>query len=961
MIRLNDSLITGFIDRNKNSSEEYQPRLLVNDNLTERKFLNQIIHELKMCDEFYFSVAFITNSGIAALFNSLRELEERGIKGKIVTSQYLNFTEPKALERLLKFSNLEVRIVTEENLHAKGYIFKKNDKYTIIIGSSNWTQNALSVNKEWNLKISSMNNGVIVHNTLEEFNKMYDNASMVTQEWIDEYKKLYQAAKLSRMVKNDQDNNLMNSELRKIQPNKMQKEALLNLNKLRSEGKNKALLVSATGTGKTYLSAFDARNHQPKRLLFVVHRETILKAAIKTYRNIFGSEKTMGLLSGNSKETNVDFVFSTVQTLSKEKNLSSFAPNHFDYIVIDEVHHSTSNTYQRIIEYFKPKFFLGMSATPERMDGCNVFEIFDYNIAYEIRLKRALEENMLIPFHYYGISDIEINGEILSDKAAFRNLVSNERVEKIISASQLYGCDHGRIKGLIFCSKVEEAETLSLEFNRLGYKTIALSGSDNEGKRDEAIKKLEENNLEEVTLDYIFTVDIFNEGVDIPSINQIIMLRPTQSATVFVQQLGRGLRKSSDKEYLTVIDFIGNYANNYLVPIALYGDNSYNKDNIRKLISGGSAAIPGASTINFDTISKQRIFDAIDGENISQKKYLKKDYELLKFKLGKVPTMMDFVYHGSRDPYTYVEYAGSYFKFIIEFENEIKSQLSGKEQKLLEFFSKEVCNGRRIEEVVLMIGLISKGKLTLREFLNSMKEKFQYEPSEATIKSVISYLNGNFITKVSFDKYEIKENIVLRNDTFFLSDYMKELITNNSDFLYYLIDMLNYAYHRFSQFFAFDKYKDGFKLYEKYSRKDVCRILNWEKNEEAVIMGYKIKYNTCPIFVNYKKEENIDVSTKYEDCFINRYQFSWMTRSQKDLNSSDVISIKNYNSELRISLFIKKSNNEGNDFYYMGDLEPIDCIATTIENNSGQSLPIVNIIYNLKNPVEENIYDYITK
>lgn len=957
MNRLNDSLITGFIDKNKNSSEEYQPRLLVNDNLNEKKVLSQIIHELKTCEEFYFSVAFITNSGIAVLFNTLKELEERGIKGKILTSQYLNFTEPRALERLLRFSNLEVCIVTEENLHAKGYIFKKNDKYTIIIGSSNWTQNALSVNKEWNLKISSMENGVIVYNTLEEFNRMYDNASKVTQEWINEYKKLYQTAKLSRMALINRDNN---SEIRKIEPNKMQNEALLNLNKLRSEGKNKALLVSATGTGKTYLSAFDAKNYNPRRLLFVVHRENILKAAIKTYKNIFGSEKTIGLLSGNSKETNTDFVFSTVQTLSKETNMSCFAVDHFDYIVIDEVHHSTSNTYQRIIEYFKPKFFLGMSATPERMDGCNVFEIFDYNIAYEIRLKRALEENMLTPFHYYGISDIEINGEILSDKTAFKNLVSNERVEKIISASQLYGCDHGRVKGLIFCSKVEEAEALSVEFNRLGYETIALSGSDNEEKRDEAIKKLEKNNLDEVTLDYIFTVDIFNEGVDIPSINQIIMLRPTQSATIFVQQLGRGLRKSPDKEYLTVIDFIGNYASNYLVPIALYGDNSYNKDNIRKLISSGSASIPGASTINFDSISKQRIFEAIDGENISQKKYLKKDYELLKFKLGKVPNMMDFVYHGSRDPYTYVEYSGSYFRFIAEFENHIESQLSGKEEKLLEFYSKEVCNGKRIEEVVLMQELTSKEELTLNEFINIIKEKYQYEPSEATIKSVISYLNGNFITKASFDKYEIKENIVFENDTFFLSDYMKELIINNSAFLFYLKDMLIYAYHKFSQSFSLDKYKNGFSVYEKYSRKDVCRILNWEKNEEAVIMGYKIKYDTCPIFVNYKKAENIDESTKYEDCFINKYQFSWMTRSRVKSDSNEVIRIKDYKNGLRIPLFIKKSNNEGNDFYYMGDLEPIKFIDSTIKNNLGQQLSIVNIIYNLKNPVEENIYEYIT-
>jgi len=943
------SLITGFINAEQTSSEEYQPNLLVNDFKAEKKVLSHIIRELKACDEFYFSVAFITNSGIAALFNALQEVKEKNIKGKVITSQYLNFTEPRALNRLIKFSNLDVRISTKENLHIKGYIFRKNDKYTIIVGSSNWTQNALSVNQEWNLKVSSMNQGALTYQILNEFNKIFHASSPVTSEWIEKYESIYKEFKKAKVsVKND------DFVLRDIEPNKMQKEALFQLGQLRDKGKNKALIVSATGTGKTYLSAFDARKYKPKRLLFIVHRGNILKSAMKAYRNIFGTSKTLGLFSGNAKETEADFLFATVQTLSKNENLMQFESKCFDYIIIDEVHHSTSNTYQKIINYFQPKFFLGMSATPERMDGCNIFEIFDYNIAYEIRLNKALEEKILSPFHYYGISDLQINGELISDKTKFNQLVCAERVDKVIEASKLYNCDHGKVKGLIFCSRVEEADILSQEFNKRGYKTVSLSGKSNECEREEAMKSLEDEKL-----DYIFTVDIFNEGVDIPSVNQIIMLRPTQSATIFIQQLGRGLRKTEGKEYLTVIDFIGNYENNYLIPIAIYGENSYNKDTLRKLISGGSANIPGASTINFDYITKQRIFESIDNENMSKKAYLKKDYDLLKYKLGKNPSMMDFIEHGSRDPYTYVEYANSYFSFIRNIEGDLKDKINEIELKNLEFFSKEICNGKRIEEIIILRNLIVNKKIKVQEVVNEMKEKYRFIPSNETMQSAISCLNGKFILQAAFNKFKLTDNIVFQNNDICLSGHMEKMLQNHT-FFEFLKDAIEYGYYKFTTSFNKEKYINGFILYEKYSRKDVARILNWNKNEEGTMFGYSIKNNTCPIFVNYKKEDNIDESTKYEDHFINKNQFSWMTRSKVNLNSKEVVAIKGYKSNgLKMLLFIKKSNNEGNDFYYMGDIEPIDFVQKTIKNNDGKELPIVNIKYNMKNPVEDNIYNYI--
>jgi superfamily II DNA or RNA helicase len=415
----------------------------------------------------------------------------------------------------------------------------------------------------------------------------------------------------------------------KVQPNKMQVDALRNIDALRKEGKDKALLISATGTGKTYLSAFDVKAYQPKRFLFIVHRSNIVKAAIRTYKEVFGTSKTYGTYSGDSKELDNDFIFSTIQTLSIQKNLEQFSPEQFDYIVIDETHMAGAESYQRVIKYFKPKFLLGMTATPERTDGLDVFKLFNYNIAYEIRLHKALEMQMVSPFHYYGVTDILMDGEVAIEAKDFNKLASKERVKHIIEKANFYGTDNGVLRGLVFCSSVDECKILSKSFNQLGFKTLALSGENSENERTMAINKLESEYLNE-KLDYIFTYDIFNEGIDIPKVNQVILLRPTQSAIVFVQQLGRGIRKIESKDYLTVIDFIGNYKNNYLVPIALYGDNSYNKDTLRKLISGKSSFIPGSSTINFDEITKAKIFESINTANMQQKKDLIKDYRLLK-------------------------------------------------------------------------------------------------------------------------------------------------------------------------------------------------------------------------------------------------------------------------------------------------------------------------------------------
>lgn len=966
MAELNDefynNIKAGFIEKSIDSSGEYIPRLLTNERSAGVKVLSSIIAELNSCEEFWFSVAFLTNGGLQSLLNTFKELQNQKIKGKILVSQYLNFTQPEALKRLLKFKNIELRINTNDNFHSKGYLFKKGEYYNLIVGSSNLTATALSTNKELNLKVSAKIDSYIIQKALLEFGNDFKGSSIVDEAFIDQYETEYENGKKFQaeyLFKQIEINPLGT---KKISPNLMQIEALSNLKKIRNEGKNKALLISATGTGKTFLSAFDAQEFKPNKLLFVVHRANIAEAALKTFKQVFGFNKEMGFYSGGRKEQDKDFIFSTIQTISRTEHLEVFSPDHFDYIIIDESHRAGADSYQKIVKYFKPKFLLGMTATPERTDGLDIFSLYDHNIAYEIRLQKALEIDILSPFHYFGVTDLSINGQQIEEKAEFNLLTSQERVDRIIENSLFYNCDDGNIRGLVFCSKVEEAKSLSEQFVKRGFKSIALSGESSDEQRNAAIDRLESDDPAD-KLDYIFTVDIFNEGIDIPRVNQVIMLRPTQSAIIFVQQLGRGLRKAEGKEYLTVIDFIGNYSNNFLIPIALFGDTSYNKDNLRKLIAGGSNQIPGTSTINFDKIAKEKIYAAIDQSNFSLKKDLVKDYDLLKYKIGYSPMMMDFMHHGSRDPILFAEYSGSYFQFVSSIESNLSGVLNLDQLAILKLYSTEVNNAKRVEESELLHILITKGKVKIGEFIELIYGKYGFVISIEKVVSVISNLNFYFINKRNTIKGLGSNDLVnFADGVIAISEYFKDQLSNPT-FQSYLLDSVYYGITRFDQTFDLDKYIDGFLIHHKYSRKDICRILNWEKNEESTMYGYSIKYNTCPIFVNYHKDENIAASTKFEDKFINNSYFQWFSKPRRNIESKDVSAIKNHNNELRLSLFIKKSNGEGSDFYYMGDVKPVQesFEETTILDDHGKSVSVVKVIFKLNQPVEDSLYDYLTK
>ena len=623
---------------------------IYNNHLEVKKVLSTLEKELELCDEFIFSVAFISESGLTSLLQTLKNLEERNIRGKILTTDYLYFNTPKVLDKLATFKNIELRMYASSKdnhgFHTKGYLFKKKDSWNILLGSSNLTSAALTINKEWNTFVEEDNQ--LCSSILEEFHTLWNMS--------EDYSNVKDKYKVEFLNNKQQTPKTIDNITDEISPNEMQQSFIENFKKLREQD-NRGLLVSATGTGKTFAAAFAMKNINAKRILFIVHREQIARQALETFKIIFGNSRTYGLLTGKNKNIEADFVFATIQTISKSDVFRSFSKDCFDEIIIDEVHRAGAKSYLTIIDYFEPTFYLGMTASPDRTDSFNIYELFNNNIVYEVRLKEAMENNLLCPFHYFGISDLIIDGETLDELSDFTRLTSDKRVDHIIDKINYYGYSGDRVKGLVFCSSKREAQILSDAFNSRGFRTTSLTGEDGQEKREKEIEKLIADSGD--ILDYIFTVDIFNEGIDIPEVNQVVMLRPTQSAIIFIQQLGRGLRKNKDKDFVVIIDFIANYKNNFLIPIALSGDRTYDKDTARKFLSQGNRYLPGMSTIHFDNISKQRIYSAIDNVKLNTWLFISDEYNKLKNKLGRIPTYYDFENYDTLDIKKIFEVAGS--------------------------------------------------------------------------------------------------------------------------------------------------------------------------------------------------------------------------------------------------------------------------------------------------------------
>lgn len=942
-------------------------------------------NELSKCQEFIISVAFISRSGLAPLKQTLLELEKRGVPGKILTTDYLTFTEPSALKALSKYKNVELKIFRcDKNIkgfHTKGYLFYKTNKdngkiVNITIGSSNLTGNALAINKEWNTSFTVEENAELLSNVIEDFNQLWKspNAFTVNEQILDEYALVYNEQKrVNREILQKRlelqkataisDSKVISTEQILLQPNSMQLEFVQKLNEIRAMGEHRALLISATGTGKTYAAAFALREINPKRALFIVHREQILRKAIESFQNVFGETKSFGLYSGTSHEIDRDFVFATMQTMAT--HYEDFAKEEFQVIVVDEAHRTGAESYQKMMKYFNPDLWIGMTASPDRTDKFDVYAAFDHNIAHEIRLQEAMRLNLLCPFHYYGITDIFVDGEE-KEKRDFAKLICDDRVNYIIEKAEYFGHTGSRVKGLAFCSSLEESKELSKKFNEHGYKTIALSGADSQEERERAVKLLEQEDRDS-GLDYIFTVDIFNEGIDIPQVNQILMLRPTESPIIFVQQLGRGLRKAEDKEFVMILDFIGNYSNNYMIPIALSGDRTYNKDNIRRYVRQGVKALEGASTIHFDEISRKRIYESIDSANFSEMKLIKECYKNLKYKLGRIPSLMDYEEYGEMDVLRIFENAnlGSYHKFLTKVEkDEYTVKFSALEEKYLEYVSTKFANGKRLHELLILERLLQEDSAS--DLISSMKNvlfsSYAILTNNKTDKNVINLLTGSFATGAAKDAYKDVVFIEPDKNDYKIAQQFRDLL-NNNEFAKQIKEVVGFAMMRNKKYFG-NRYKNSsFNLYAKYTYEDVCRLLDWEKGEVALnIGGYKFDKNTktYPVFINYEKDESISASTNYNDRFLDQDTLVAISKSKRTSTSEDVQTAVNADRlNVQMELFVRKNKDDqtSKEFYYLGRLHATGETQDFIM--PGTEFSAVEITYKLETPVREDIYDYL--
>ena len=979
LTQLQEGLTTAYIDGTAAANLAYKPAFVSNNPEEGKKVISVIEDELMKCDQFQISVAFITMGGITPLLQTLKELEKRQISGQILTTNYLNFSEPRALKKLEELSNITLKMYdvdrADQGFHTKGYIFKKEEIYRIIIGSSNITSAALTKNKEWNTKIVSTEQGEIAMEIVKEFHQLWDSKyALFYDDFYENYKQKYEIIKKQREIAKQDE--ISSTEKYKLEPNSMQVGFITNLRRIVDAGENRALLISATGTGKTYASAFAMRELGFNRVLFLVHRSTLAKQALTSFRKVFEDKKSMGIVGAGYSDYDADYIFAMVETLHKEDNLRKFAPEEFDCIVLDEAHHSPANTYQKVMEYFKPKLFLGMTATPDKRDdgeaSKNVYELFHYQIAYEIRLQQAMEEDLLCPFHYFGISDISV---VTDEQMKARNiseedfgkLTSDERVRHVIEQAKYYGYSGDRVKGLIFCSRNRECEELSAKFNELGYRTIALSGDNKDKERENAFERLamnEEDATDEMQpLDYIFSVDILNEGVDIVEVNQVIMLRPTQSPIVFIQQLGRGLRKAENKEYVVILDFIGNYNNNFMIPVALSGDRTYNADTIRKYVISGNNTIPGASTVHFDEIAKEKIFNSIDKIK-GMRSIIKESYISLKNRIGRTPLLFDFYEQGEIDPLVIIREYKTYWQFLEAVEKgKYFSKLTDHEKLILDYLSKTILSGVRPSELFLLQKLLTKKTFSVDEVQKELKRLLDYNITDLEMRESVKILQGCFTSKdEEYQRYKTIEIMDYdeKQGVRCFASYANCLLDN--EFNTQVKDIINVGLARYRDKYAHGKVEQTpFVLYEKYSRRDVSLLMNCGKDMSSTMYGMSRIGDDVFIFITYHKEEAeegknyADGKPDYADAFEDNLIFKWDSQIGKD-NSSPYM--QKVLTAPRKHLLVKKSDAE-TSFYYMGQFDIIESVDSQKEDNSGKMKPIAKVTMKMHHPVREDLLRYL--
>ena len=859
-------------------------------NASPTRFLDRLKDCFRRCESFDISVSFIKEAGLVLIASEIEAALARGVKGRILTSTYQNFTDVPSLrlflswiERYPNFScHLDFECFGERGFHTKGYLFHLDSGVEFLVGSTNITRFALLKNVEWNVSLIRGENDPVLLSAQSEFSLLYEKTLPLSEDLIKRY-----AISLSyAIMKWDMDYDAHYEE-RQARPNAMQKPALRELQRYRDMGVKKALVVAATASGKTYLAAFDARNFEAKRLLFIVHRDTILAEAMKTFEKVFLSKRTYGIFQGKEEDHGVDFLFAS--NIMMATHLFEFDPEEFDYIIFDECHHATASTYRKIYDYFRPRFLLGLTATPERMDNEDVFEMFDRNVPYELRLRDAIKNDLVAPFSYFGVRDEFVDYSDKAKSSFLSRYFENGHMDYIVREIETHRLK-GKLKAVAFCRSVEHASAMAHAFAECGYCSTAITGSARTGERLKAFTDLQD---EDSPLEILCTVDILNEGVDIPGINMVLFLRPTESSTIFIQQLGRGLRKCEGKERLVVLDFIGNsYDRSVQIVSALGGLSATTyaeKALMRALVRDDFPIdLPGVD-IHFDERSKEEVLAYIEKTNFNKESFLKQDYlNFKKFLLcDTFPKHVDYLHSDcAPDLMRFIKARlggkknGSYYNFLRAIgedvpafrEEEIAYLVAASEQLPL----------TRKEEFLILSSLL-EGHLDLQEIKESSPRI-----TDKTLDSAIHNLEKQGLA-------------VLEEGRPVLS--LPEVRSFGFDS--FLKDLLRYGLERYET--EFGEFEGPFKLYGDYANDKI--ILEIDGTQTIFQRGtkYDVERHIAYLFVGIKKDMAQNPNFAYKDKFLSPRIFQW---ESKNNTLPDNAEGKKLLTTKTVHLFVRKVDEE---------------------------------------------------
>ena len=943
--------------------------LIINEKVKFRNFFIYLKQELLNCKKFYFIVSFIKYSGIQLLISTLDELEKQGIQGEIITSVYLNITDSKALRKLLSYENIKVKIYnnSSESFHTKAYLFEKEKYHSVIIGSSNISQSALYSAEEWNVKLTDSNFFNIYEKSLNQFEKLWhsNEAIELTQDFIDEYEKYKKSVNVQntfdyRKTKIEQENEFV--------PNSMQKRVLEKLKETRENGNKKGLVISATGTGKTYLAAMDVKqffevdfntenklfklnDKKPKisniKFLFIAHREELLENAMNVFSRILKIDKNeFGRIYAGLKEINKSMIFASIQSLRNCYN--EFKHNFFDYIIVDEFHHSMSDSYLKTLSYFQSKFLLGLTATPKRMDGKDILSLCDYNVVDEIGIKEALEEDLIVPFHYFGVNDYMINYDNIpykngkyNEKVLLENLLLNTRTDYIVEKINKFGFDGDKLSAVAFCQNIEHAFFMKEEFTNKGYKSAVITANTSSNDRVKILEKFKNKKIE-----ILCVVDILNEGIDIPTINLLLFLRPTMSSTIFIQQIGRGLRKAKNKDFVTIIDFIGNHKKDYLL-INYFSSEVDNKDTLftkkEKIINeikNQFSNIPKSCYVELDRICQNRIIEKIEKINFSSKNILKEMYSSYKQEIGKSED--EFLQIADFD--TNIELfqelclkMHSFYNAQLQFEdskifkneNE-KNPLNTTEIEFLEYLEKKIT---LVEPFTfLIIDYLATGKeyINNSDLLNKYKEFFDikgnFEKNYLLNRIFEELIEDEILEKTLYGyKFSKKYEKLFSNGKLNEKNTMKSnQKVDKLNFINRLKQLIHLGLNEFKRNDLDEFNKNILISYKEYKRVELQILLDSKVPKGSWRAGYANTDKDICLFATIDKTHIFQENLKYDNSLFADDIIQWISQPKTSHNSNvGQMFIHHKEKGFKVHIFIRKyafmNGNKTNPFIYLGN------------------------------------------